>query len=158
MNEARVGHDPQCGSPRRRTPRDGLGPRECHDSRGRARIARPGVGRRSESPYLGLAGLPDTHLLAKGWPEHYVWNPFAVKTLLERAGLRMGAPSSGPCLSGSWVFGSPVSRPLSIAIAEPDSLLVKVEVAVRFDSGNAVASLMLSGCSATSRTSRSTRH
>ncbi len=49
-------------------------------------------------------GLPDTHQLAKGWPENYVWNPFAIKTLLERAGLRMGAPSAGPCLSEAWVW------------------------------------------------------
>jgi hypothetical protein len=33
--------------------------------------------------------------------------PFAIKTFLERVGLRMGAPSAGPCLSGAWVSGSP---------------------------------------------------
>jgi hypothetical protein len=44
----------------------------------------------------------------RGWAEHCVWNPFTIKTLLERAGLRMGAPSAGPCLSGAWV--SPFRR------------------------------------------------
>ena len=59
----------------------------------------------SEGLPEGCQGLPDTHQLAKGWPEHYVWNPFAIKILLERAGLRMGAPSAGPCLSEAWVSG-----------------------------------------------------
>ncbi len=38
-----------------------------------------------------------------GWPERCVWNTFTIKTFLELAGLRMGAPSAGPCLSGAWV-------------------------------------------------------
>ena len=49
-----------------------------------------------------------THISQRrGWPEHCVWNPFTIKTLLELAGLRMGAPSAGPCLSGAWVSGTP---------------------------------------------------
>ena len=67
------------------------------------------------------SGLPDTHQLAKGWPEHYVWNPFSIKTLLERAGPRMGAPTAGPCFSGAWVSGSPswVSGTPSLVIRPP---------------------------------------
>jgi hypothetical protein len=70
-----------------------------------ARIARRQAAR--ARPEAINAGLPDTHQLAKGWPEHYFWNPLPIKTLLQRGGLRMGALSAGPCLSGAWVSGSP---------------------------------------------------
>ena len=52
-------------------------------------------------------GVPDAHPSPKGWPELCVWNFFTNKTLLERAGLRTGAPSTGAFLSGVCVSGTP---------------------------------------------------
>ena len=42
----------------------------------------------------------------RGWPELCVWNFFTKKTLLERAGLRTGAPSMVAFLTGVWVSGT----------------------------------------------------
>ena len=42
-----------------------------------------------------------------GWPEHCVWKLCTLKTLLERAGLRTGAPSMGAFFFGAWVSGTP---------------------------------------------------
>jgi hypothetical protein len=52
------------------------------------------------------AGLPDTHQSAKWVAGALRLDPFTFKTLLKRAGPRMGAPSASPCLSGAWVSGT----------------------------------------------------
>ncbi len=44
------------------------------------------------------------------WPEHCVWNVFSIKTLLECAVLRTGAPSMGAFVSGAWVSGTPTRK------------------------------------------------
>jgi hypothetical protein len=66
-------------------------------------ISSPGQGKADthESPRREGSGCQTPVSQRRGWPEHYVWNPFAIKTLLERAGLGMGATSAGPCLSGA---------------------------------------------------------
>ena len=55
----------------------------------------------------GTKRVPDAHPSPKGWPEHCVWSFFTNKTLLERAGLRTGAPRMGAFISGVWVSGTP---------------------------------------------------
>ena len=45
-------------------------------------------------------GLADTHQSPRGTPENCIGNLFTIKTLLERAGPRMGPPSMGAFLSG----------------------------------------------------------
>ena len=63
---------------------------------------RLGAPRRMPCPNRGLQ-TPVSH--RRGRPEHCIWNRFTIKTLLERAGLRTGAPSTGAFLSGTWVSG-----------------------------------------------------